>query len=60
MDHRERHHEEHRAEREKKKKEKAEHDRQEERKPGAVHPGWFFAIGFVLILLVVLVWILVV
>jgi hypothetical protein len=56
VDHKEQHHEHHRKERDREKKREAAHEREEMRKPGGVHPGWFVAAGVVLVLLAVLVW----
>jgi hypothetical protein len=57
VDHKEQHHQHHREEREEKKKEQHQHDLQQEKKPGTIHPLWFAAIGFVLVVAAVLVWI---
>ena len=57
MNHHEQHHQHHQKEREHKVQHEKEHERQGERLPGRVHPAWFLALGTVLILLVVLVWI---
>lgn len=56
MDQHEKHHQHHEKEREHEKQEKKRHEHEEEQKPRVIHPGWFLAVGIVLIILVVLVW----
>ncbi len=56
MDHKEQHHQKHEKEREEKKKEQKAHDLEEMKRATGIHPGWFLAIGIVLIGLIVLVW----
>ncbi|HZT80150.1 MAG TPA: hypothetical protein VFA26_08010 [Gemmataceae bacterium] len=57
MDHKEQHHEHHRKEREEEKRHEKQHEREEMRKPRVIHPLWFLALGIVLTLGVVLVWV---
>jgi hypothetical protein len=54
MDHQEQHHQHHRKEREEEKKHEAQRERDLERK--GIHPGWFFGIGAVLVLVAILIW----
>jgi hypothetical protein len=57
MDHHQQHHEHHRKEREEKKKHEHEHENQTEKVSSGIHPAWFLALGVVLTLAVVLLWI---
>jgi len=57
MDHHAEHHEHHEHEREHHKKEQEAHERAEEQKSSLpIHPAWFYGLGFIMVLLVVLVW----
>jgi type VI protein secretion system component VasF len=59
MDHQERHHQHHEKEREKRLVQEREIQREEENRVRRIHPGWFVALGIVLVGLVVLTWILI-
>lgn len=56
MDHKEQHHEHHRKEREHKIEEHRRRDEKEMEQPRTIHPGWFVALGIILIGAVILVW----
>jgi hypothetical protein len=56
MDHKEQHHEHHRKEREHENQEKKARERADEKSALPFHPAWFVAVGVVLILMVVGVW----
>jgi hypothetical protein len=56
MDHQEQHHLHHQKEREHEKKLRKQHEHEEEKKTTSIHPAWFWAVGIVLIGLVVLFW----
>ena len=57
MDHKEKHHEHHEKEREHEKKLHKAHERAEEKRALPFHPAWFVAVGVVLIVKVLGVWI---
>ena len=57
MDHHQQHHEHHRKEREEKKKHEHEHEARAEKVSSGIHPAWFLALGVVLTLAVVILWI---
>jgi hypothetical protein len=57
MDHHEQHHQHHQKEREERIKHEKESERRAEKSPPRIHPAWFLAVGAVLTLLAVLVWI---
>jgi len=59
MDHQERHHQHPEKEREKRLAQEREIERDEEKHVRRIHPGWFVALGIVLVGLVVLTWILI-
>jgi hypothetical protein len=58
MDHKEQHHQKHKMERE---HEKEEHKKHEQQRKDSLpfHPAWLVAVGVVLVLAVVLIWMLV-
>ena len=60
MDHHEQHHQHHEKERQHEIARRKEQEREGMAGPRKIHPGWFVALGVVLTLLAVLVWILVV
>lgn len=57
MDHKEKHHLKHRKEREQEKQDHEDHVRETERSRAPIHPTWFFAVGFVLVLIALAIWI---
>jgi hypothetical protein len=60
VDHKEQHHQHHEKERQHEIAQRKEQEREHSGGPRKIHPGWFVALGVVLTLLAVLVWILVV
>jgi hypothetical protein len=60
VNHHDQHHQHHEKEREERLKHEKESERQSEKLPRAIHPGWFVVLGTVLIGLVLLTWILLV
>jgi hypothetical protein len=57
LDHKQQHHEHHQKEREKEIEEKKLRERAEAKQTRQIHPGWFVALGTVLVLAVVVTWI---
>jgi hypothetical protein len=58
LDHHEQHHQHHEKEREKRIEHEKEMERRADKLPRKIHPAWFFVLGTVLVLLVILTWIL--
>jgi hypothetical protein len=59
VDHHQQHHEHHRKEREEKKAHEHERELRQEKQPGPpIHPLWFWTLGVVLTVGVLLVWLL--
>ncbi len=56
MDHHEKHHEQHKKEREHENKLKKEQEALAENQSRRIHPGWFVALGSILIVAIVLFW----
>jgi hypothetical protein len=57
VDHKEQHHQHHQHEREETKKHHHQHDLDQEKTPRVIHPLWFVAVGIVLMIGVLMVWI---
>ena len=58
MDHKEQHHLKHKMEREHEKKEHKKHEQQQRKDSLPFHPAWLVAVGTVLVLAALLVWML--